>query len=269
VVYYYEKANAQLDSSISITGPDEVGSKTATINYAINYQVKITDYVGDVKITIVDKLQYPIEESQSNLDGGSYDASALTITWIETLNDLNTYYANGTASLSYSHDIAIVYSGAKANDEIANTVSGSVEIDDANHDSSASTMTKVRTPATIIYQHVDTDGNALIDDYTDDGYVEEASDYTAPEIDGYTITNPDATDVTLTEESQTIKLIYKKNSEETPAKDVDPASTEETTTKDVDPVSTEDTLNPIKITMTVLGSVLACLGIRIINRRRS
>jgi len=101
---------------------------------------------------------------------------------------------------------------------------------------------------------VDEDGNTLKEDYANAGYVDEENGYVAPEIDGYTIVNPDDANISPTEEEQTVTLIYAKNPKEIPV-------------ADTDPVSTMDTLNPISIALTIFGSALACLGLSVANRR--
>ena len=78
VIYYYRLKE---ESTITKTGTEEITSLTQGAEYNITYDAAIKDYPGTAIVEIVDKLPYKIDESNSNLDNGIYDANAQTITW--------------------------------------------------------------------------------------------------------------------------------------------------------------------------------------------
>jgi len=105
----------------------EITKKDQAVDYKIKYDVELTDYMGDAKVKIVDKLPHPIVEDQSELDGGVYDAENLTITWEEDWVDINTYASANTKS--FEHNISLVYDGILGTDrELNNEATGHVTL---------------------------------------------------------------------------------------------------------------------------------------------
>ena len=93
VIYYYRYKEPSIvtptitkESTITkVTSPEQ------TMNYTINYQATIQDYIGNATVTIVDQLPYEIDESKANNiaeTGGVYSKENKTITW--TINVENT-----------------------------------------------------------------------------------------------------------------------------------------------------------------------------------
>ena len=77
VTYYYKLKE---NSTIEKQGPTEINSITNNLDYNISYKSAIKDYIGNVKITIVDNLPYEIDEEKSNISNGIYNKDNLTIT---------------------------------------------------------------------------------------------------------------------------------------------------------------------------------------------
>lgn len=207
VIYYYQKKNPNLSSNVSIQAPESVSSKTETIPYEIKYSANIKDYIGELNITIVDKLPYPIVVDGSELDGGIYDAEARTITWIVT-KDYNSY--TDGEEINIAHNINLVYDGAKANDSLSNTVEANVSLDSVDNDAGDSAITIVKTPAKIIYRFTDLDGNEIQREVEDEGYVGEQSDFEPPEIPGYRLIKDNNIDLRFGEEEHTVIYRYEK-----------------------------------------------------------
>ena len=207
VIYYYQKKDPSLSSSVTITAPELVNSKTAAIAYRIAYQATLKDYVGGTTLTLTDKLPYPIDEEESSIDGGTYDAENQTITWATTSN--YDTYANGE-SIAIEHEIELVYVGALARDMLINTVESTLVLDNKSNDSADSAQTEVRTPSKIIIRFTDPDGNEIRQEIEEDGYVgDEIQDYPI-EVPGYRLVGDEVVDRTFGEDVRTITYHYEK-----------------------------------------------------------
>ena len=80
--------DTDLNATIEKTGTDAVASSSQEVNYNIKYNATVTEYIGTGLVTITDYLPYAIDESKSNLDGGTYDALTNTITWTENIDHI-------------------------------------------------------------------------------------------------------------------------------------------------------------------------------------
>ena len=210
VAYYYQKKDAKLSSNISIEAPESVNNKSAKIAYAIEYSADIKDYIGNITITLIDKLPYPIDEDESNVDGGTYDADARTITW--TITRAYNTYTDGE-EISIAKNIELVYLGASAKDDLLNTVEGNITLEDKDNDAADSAETAIRTPSKIIFRYTDINGNEIIEEVEDEGIVGNTSSHIPPEIPGYTLVADNDIDLTFEEGEKIITYHYEKNSE--------------------------------------------------------
>ena len=91
VIYYYKykiseipKQQIEKDSTLEI-----IKDVTKPVPYTIEYNATIRKYEGDVQIIIIDQLEFKIDEELSELDGGTYDEEAKTITWKEIVKNVN------------------------------------------------------------------------------------------------------------------------------------------------------------------------------------
>ena len=112
VIYYYQLKQAGIEQNIDKTGsPDTVTEEEQKVTYNITYTGNITDYIGNAKVTIVDTLPFSIDTSadKSNLNGGSYDAGQNTITWEETIEDIDTFTDPTTGEISITKQITVTY----------------------------------------------------------------------------------------------------------------------------------------------------------------
>ena len=103
----YTVTNEEILKEVSVekTGPSIIYAKDATVSYTINYTAEVDrDFTGTSTITIVDTLPYEIDTTKAyNLDGGTYNSSAKTITWTGTYNpstNIVTWSNNTTTTLS-------------------------------------------------------------------------------------------------------------------------------------------------------------------------
>ncbi len=110
------------------------------VEYTISYKVKVENYIGKVKIAIVDTLPAQIDTQKSKLAGGTYNAENNTITWEEVIENVNTYkegnltqdnpedgaVTNGIFEKTVEKQILIVYKGQDLVADLTNNVKGTV-----------------------------------------------------------------------------------------------------------------------------------------------
>ena len=113
------KANKTVDGEEVLTQED------GKVTYTINYNFSIKDYVGKAKVTLVDTLPAKIDVSRCNLEGGTYNEAANTITWEQIIEGINSYTSeNQTYTNTIQKIIEIVYAGQDVNAELVNIVKG-------------------------------------------------------------------------------------------------------------------------------------------------
>ncbi|MBR3131461.1 MucBP domain-containing protein [Candidatus Saccharibacteria bacterium] len=212
VIYYYQKKDPQINSEVSITGPETIDNKLSPVSYSIDYFAHVVDYIGDTNITLTLKIPYPITEDDSELDGGIYDAENNTITW--EVESLYNSYIEG--DISIEHAIELVFEGARADDILVTTIEATIELDDKDNDAADTIQTLVRTPAVITFQYVDQDDNEIKEPEQAEGYVGDQCEHEIPEIEGYVIVDDGEIDLTFTEEDRAIIYHYEKIAPEVP-----------------------------------------------------
>ena len=146
VTYEYKKDDVTFEEQvIDKTGTDKVINKDDIFEYNISYSGKINNYIGRAQVVIVDTLPYEIDESKSVLDGGTYDEENQTITWVELIDDINTYEDESEGQISINKNIKLVFRGVDYNAEsIENNVVGNIKLLDSKEESEEVTD-KVRT----------------------------------------------------------------------------------------------------------------------------
>ena len=210
VIYYYQKKDSNLETSIEKKGPTEITSKEEILDYTITYNANVTDYIGNGTITIIDTLPYAIDESLSDIDGGTYNATNKTITWTESWNNINTYNNLGTKEIT--KNIKLVYTEIKGTDRILiNSVKGSISLDNNSRDIESQTSTEVKISGNIII-HYYLKGTKIevIEDKKITDLVGESYFSTSEELEGYTIIKPDTEEYIITEETQEVVYEYEK-----------------------------------------------------------
>lgn len=113
------------EQSISKNGTTTIESLDQEITYNINYIAKITDYAGRATVKVIDTLPYAIDEAMSELAGGTYDAEARTITWEETVEDIQL---TEEKEVTINKTIKVVYKEVSQDIvSIKNVVTGHIE----------------------------------------------------------------------------------------------------------------------------------------------
>ena len=128
VTYYYRLKTPEVtEQSINKDGTEKIENLTDEITYDIVYKATVEDYIGEAEVTIVDKLPYPIVLASSELAGGTYDAETKTITWVETIKDINSY-ENKNNEITINKTIKVVYTGiTQGTTSIENIVTGKIK----------------------------------------------------------------------------------------------------------------------------------------------
>ena len=86
---------------------------------------------------MVDTLQYPINKDESILAGGEYDEETKTITWVEEINNIDTYTNEDTGKLEITKEITIKYNYENINEaggKIVNVAESTMEIQEEKED---------------------------------------------------------------------------------------------------------------------------------------
>ena len=133
VIYYYKLKEAIIDSEITkTTETEEIATAEQEVPYEIVYNASITAYRGDATVTIVDFLPYEIDEEASSIDDGEYDSLTKTISWTETIENIDTY-TEGTRNISITKNITVVYTGVDASqDSLTNKVEGTINLEETD-----------------------------------------------------------------------------------------------------------------------------------------
>ncbi len=130
VIFYYKKVEPAITGhSITKTGPEKITSDTDAVSYTIQYQVNVNQYIGEATVTIVDTLPYALDEGKVNqLDGGNYDAGQKTITWVETIENFDTYQT-GAKTITFTKNVTLYYKDINYGAEnVQNQVSGKLSL---------------------------------------------------------------------------------------------------------------------------------------------
>ena len=234
---YYKQASDITNDKIEKTGTEKITSSNEKVSYQINYNAQIDHYIGRITTKVVDTLPYEIDESKSNLNGGTYDAATKTITWEEKL-DINTY-KDGAYKVEFKKEIEVTFKNLDNTEvKMTNKVDGSIATDiNQSEEKHGEHDTEIDIKGTVIAKYLDTLGNEIADPITTEGKV--GNDYTTSQkdIDGYVFVRVEGDAVTgkYIEGELVVKYIYYKQSGETTETKVTKTGTNEIT-KTTDPV---------------------------------
>ena len=133
------------EQNITKTGTAKIESLDQEITYNIAYAARISDYKGNAKVILVDKLPYAIDETKSDLAGGIYSAENNTITWEEPVENIQL---TETKEVTVNKTIKVVYTGINKDvTSVKNTVTGHIEYE-----------TPTRTSEDVTANHTTTTG---------------------------------------------------------------------------------------------------------------
>ena len=133
------------EQNITKTGTAKIESLDQEITYNIAYTARISDYKGNAKVVLVDKLPYAIDETKSDLAGGIYSAENNTITWEVPVENIQL---TETKEVTVNKTIKVVYTGINKDvTSVKNTVTGHIEYE-----------TPTRTSEDVTANHTTTTG---------------------------------------------------------------------------------------------------------------
>ena len=149
------------EQSISKNGTTTIERLDQEITYNINYTAKITDYRGKAIVKLVDTLPYAIDEGKSDLAGGTYDEASKTITWEETVDNIQL---TEEKEVTINKTIKVVYTGInQGTTSVKNVVTGHIEYetpvmtsDEVTANSTTTTGFTVNIPVSKVWED-DTD----------------------------------------------------------------------------------------------------------------
>ena len=130
VIYYYTLKDPIIESSVSKTTSTTVVSEiNQVVPYTIEYNASITEYKGNGTVTIVDYLPYEINEELSDIAGGTYNSEEKTITWTESITNIDTY-TNGAKEINITKEIELVFTNVDTtSDNIQNRIGAKINLD--------------------------------------------------------------------------------------------------------------------------------------------
>ena len=157
----YKKQESQVESSITKEGEEKITTPDEAVYYEINYTATIEEHVGSAKVTIVDKLPYGINVTESELAGGTYDAEENTITWTEDITNIDTYRDNAGREITRTKVISLKYDYGdidEIGENLTNEVVGKIELKEGDEITKTDEITaehteKIKIPAKVIVHH--------------------------------------------------------------------------------------------------------------------
>ena len=147
VIYYYRPKDSQItnDKLIKESTIEKIKTVEDKVPYTLTYTADLQKYKGNVVVTIVDQLQYEIDETKSNIAGGTYNEANKTITWIENINDVDTY-KNGIKQVNINKEIEVVYKNMDTSKNIvSNNATAEISLESAGVKASKSATKDIST----------------------------------------------------------------------------------------------------------------------------
>ena len=212
---YYKQSGETTETKVTKTGTNEITKTTDPVEYKVQYHTTVKEYIGIAEVTIVDTLPYEIDEKKSNLDGGDYNATAKTITWVEK-RAIDTNKDPVSGNINITKNIKVVYQGISSTTrEIENKVSATIKTTSETDSVEDTSKTTVSVKGTVIAHYQDTEGNELAEDkpYTD--LVGNSYQTEAKTIPGYKLVEIKGNETgTYQDEQQEVTYIYYKSTGE-------------------------------------------------------
>jgi len=217
VNYFYKKTDIKVtDESIDkLSSTDKILSVKQKVDYQINYNAYV-EYRGNVVVTIIDKLPYPIDESMSELSGGIYNEDDLTITWYETINDINTYLTSDKYHISIQKFISLRYKEVPSNDIVKNEVTAYIKTEEGKTDEATpdteTIPTEIKGNLLVEYIYIAENGEIkTLYSYNKTDYVGNTYTTEAKNFNGYTLNIiPDNANGKIKEELTRVTYFYTK-----------------------------------------------------------
>ena len=212
---YYKQSGETTETKVTKTGTNEITKTTDPVEYKIQYQTTVKEYIGKAEVTIVDTLPYEIDETKSDLAGGDYNAATKTITWVETIA-IDTNKNPESGNINITKNIKVIYQGISSTTrEIENKVSATIKTTSTTDPVEDTSKTTVSVKGTVIAHYQDTEGNELAEDEKYRDLVGNSYQTKAKTIPGYKLVETKGNETgTYQDEQQEVTYIYYKSTGE-------------------------------------------------------
>ena len=202
----YTKNPGEITSEyFSKSGDEVIADINGVVEYNIKYKAVISDYVGEVTLTIVDTLPYEIDLSKSIIGNGTYNNEDKTITYtlVKDIKENDTI-------LLFEQSIKVVYKNINS-DIVTNNVKSHIEFGSLKSDSESEFTSEV-AKGSVIVKYVDTLGNELAESLELIDFVGSNYETTALEFSNYYLFESpvNATGI-YTEEVIYVTYVYDEN----------------------------------------------------------
>jgi len=234
VIYRYKKIKVELtDESIDkISSTTHIVSKNQNVDYEINYNALIK-YRGDIIVTIIDKLEYPIDITKSELSGGIYNENDLTITWEESIDNLNTYLIGNSYHINIQKIVSLRYKNIPSNGIVKNIATAHIKTEEGktNEPTPAEVDIETEIKGNLIVEYIYVADNGEIKElhsYTSTDYVGNTYETEAKKFNSYTLSQiPSNKNGNIVEGTTRVTYFYSK----TPAQVIENKVEKESTNK--------------------------------------
>lgn len=209
VTYWYQKKDPNVNPKISKSGTSKINSINDKVSYNINYESTFTDVIGDATIKIVDKLPYKIDVAQSELNGGTYDDSAQTITWQETV-PVNSY---NNPKVTITKNISVLYKNIDATKEtMTNEIEQTTVSGDKTIKTTGTHITEIDIKGKITVKYIEKGTNKdLTTPIETTDKVGKSYETQEKSFEGYKlVTKPETENYTYKVQDQTVVYEYEK-----------------------------------------------------------
>ena len=220
IFYYVQKESNVTTNEVTKTGTTSLDDETNEVSYKITYNSQITTYKGKVILTLVDNLPYEIDETVSELDGGTYDKENKKITWTIDLGEIDTFKTGEDLpeEINVEKNFTIKYINIdNTKDKITNNIVSTLKLVNQNKEikDGDDFDTTLNIQGEVIVKYIDKYTNEEIETETrNTGKIGTTFDVEPckKDIDGYTlIEEPAEKTGTYTKETQVKTYYYAKN----------------------------------------------------------
>ena len=213
VKYLYNKNNGIIDDvKTEKVGPDSVDSIDSEFDYTIEATGTVKDYVGTIKVKVVDTLPFSIDTERSTLDNRcSYDGKTTITCMSEEKTITERDYIDGEYSVNELFTLSLVYNNIDA-EEVSNKAIIEIILDNNSKTSEENTFSTEVKKGTILVSYIDEEGNEL-DSYTTTDLAGNEYNAEEKEFDGYTISSrpENAEGLYVADETIYVEYVYSKN----------------------------------------------------------
>ena len=183
VKYVYTKNIGTSEEDLKKVGLDEITSIDEAFIYTITYNATIKDYVGDVKLVIVDKLPYEIDMEKSVIDTNNDDIECKYINGEIVCEYNKTINSENDNTIDIIINLELYFKNIDS-DMVINKVESMLTYGEEEKESKDETGTKVLS-GTVIVNYVTEDGEELAPSEEMTGLVGEDYKTTKKAFDKY------------------------------------------------------------------------------------